>query len=83
VPLQPQGRSPLRPLPPGPLRRQASELAEKGADSQQLRLKGRDVGSRIGAADDIDFKKLGHKDGPILSGGRFKTLPLGYGATKK
>lgn len=59
------------------------ELVEKGVDFEHLRLKGRDVGGLIGATDYIDFRKLGYKDDPILSGGRFKTLPLGYGVTNK
>jgi hypothetical protein len=40
--------------------------------------KGRDVSHLIGKTDYIDFKALGYKGDPILYGGRFKKLPMGY-----
>jgi hypothetical protein len=40
--------------------------------------KGRDVSHLIGKTDYIDFKALGYKGDPIIHGGRFKKLPMGY-----
>lgn len=54
------------------------ELARKGTDFETMAAKGRDVVDLIGATDYIDFKKLGYKGDPIIHGGRFKTLPLGF-----
>jgi octaheme c-type cytochrome (tetrathionate reductase family) len=59
------------------------ELVEKGADFELLKIKGRDVGSLIGVSDYINFKALGYKGDPITTGGRFKELPLWYGASEK
>ena len=56
------------------------KLVRTGADFRLLQSRGRDVGGLIDATDYIDFKKLGYKGDPIIHGGRFKKLPLGYGA---
>lgn len=59
------------------------ELAEMGTDFAFLHSKGRDVEDLIGVTDYIDFTKLGYKGDPIVNGGRFKELPLGYGVIKQ
>lgn len=59
------------------------ELVEKGADFELLKVMGRDVEELIGSTDYIDFRKLGYKGDPIVYGGRFKKLPLGYGLGAK
>jgi hypothetical protein len=59
------------------------ELVEQGADFELLKMMGRDVDDLIGSTDYIDFRKLGYKGDPIVYGGRFKKLPLGYGLTRK
>jgi hypothetical protein len=40
--------------------------------------RGRDVSHLVGTTDYIDFKALGYKGDPIIHGGRFKKLPMGY-----
>jgi hypothetical protein len=40
--------------------------------------RGRDVSHLVGTTDYIDFKALVYKGDPILHGGRFKQLPMGY-----
>ena len=62
---------------------QYRELVGKGTNFEQMLAKGRDVGDLIGVTDYIDFKKLGYKGDPVLQGGRFKKLPLGYEAKIK
>jgi hypothetical protein len=42
-----------------------------------MKARGRDVSALIGKTDYIDFKALGYRGDPILTGGRFKRLPLG------
>jgi hypothetical protein len=42
--------------------------------------KGRDVSDLVGTTDYIDFKALGYKGDPIIFGGRFKKLPMGFKA---
>jgi hypothetical protein len=37
----------------------------------------------IGVTDYLDFKALGYKGDPIICGGRFKKLPLGYRKSEK
>ena len=49
-----------------------------GTDFKTMQSKGRDVGELIGTTDYIDFKALGYKGDPIIHGGRFKRLPMGY-----
>ncbi|MDK2956960.1 MAG: hypothetical protein PWQ57_2456 [Desulfovibrionales bacterium] len=56
------------------------KLAHKGTDFSWLASRGRDVRGLVNATDYIDFKALGYKGDPILYGGRFKKLPLGYNA---
>ncbi len=53
-------------------------IAHKGTDFSYMAEKGRDVSHLIGVTDYIDFKALGYKGDPIIYGGRFKKLPLGY-----
>ena len=56
------------------------KLAHKGTDFSYLESKGRDVKDLIGSTDYINFKALGYKGDPIIYGGRFKKLPMGYKA---
>ena len=46
-------------------------------DFAWMQKRGRDVSHLVGATNYIDFKALGYKGDPILTGGRFKKLPLG------
>ena len=57
------------------------KVARKGTDFSYMMSKGRDVGHLIGATDYIDFKALGYTGDPIVHGGRFKKMPMGYRAT--
>ena len=57
-------------------------LSSKGTDFSFMAAKGRDVKHLIGATDYIDFKALGYPGDPIIHGGRFKQLPMGYKAHK-
>ncbi|MFZ5569677.1 MAG: tetrathionate reductase family octaheme c-type cytochrome [Thermodesulfobacteriota bacterium] len=59
------------------------EIAHKGTDFSYMAEKGRDVGHLIGSTDYIDFKALGYKGDPIVHGGRFTKLPMGYAGDKK
>jgi len=54
------------------------KIAQKGTDFSYMASKGRDVNHLIGKTDYIDFKGLGYKGDPIIHGGRFKKLPMGY-----
>jgi len=54
------------------------KIAQKGTDFSYMASKGRDVSHLIGTTDYIDFKALGYKGDPIIHGGRFKKLPMGY-----
>lgn len=54
------------------------KIAHKGTDFSYMASKGRDVSHLIDTTDYIDFKALGYKGDPILTGGRFKKLPMGY-----
>jgi octaheme c-type cytochrome (tetrathionate reductase family) len=56
------------------------QIAHKGTDFSYMASKGRDVSDLIGSTDYIDFKALGYKGDPIVYGGRFKKLPMGYKA---
>ncbi len=56
------------------------KIAQKGTDFSYMASKGRDVSHLIGKTDYIDFKGLGYKGDPIIHGGRFKKLPMGYKA---
>ncbi len=53
-------------------------LAQRGTDFSWLASQGRDVSHLIESTDYIDFKALGYRGDPIIHGGRFKKLPLGY-----
>lgn len=53
-------------------------LAHKGTDFSYMVEKGRDVRHLINTTDYVDFKALGYPGDPILTGGRFKRLPMGY-----
>ncbi len=57
------------------------KLAHRGTDFAGMHAKGRDVSDLIGVTDYLGFKELGYKGDPILFGGRFKKLPLGYSAS--
>ncbi|MBF0452992.1 MAG: tetrathionate reductase family octaheme c-type cytochrome [Candidatus Magnetomorum sp.] len=54
------------------------KLVEQGIDFQLLQQRGRDSQSLIDSTDYINFKALGYKGDPIIYGGRFKKLPLGW-----
>lgn len=54
-------------------------LSSSGTDFSWMKARGRDVSALIGKTDYIDFKALGYRGDPILTGGRFKRLPLGGG----
>ena len=56
------------------------KLARKGTDFSYLESRGRDVRPLIGSTDYIDFKALGYQGDPVVYGGRFKKLPMGYKA---
>jgi len=58
------------------------KIAHKGTDFSYMASKGRDVSHLIGTTDYIDFKSLGYKGDPIIHGGRFKKLPMGYKTEK-
>jgi octaheme c-type cytochrome (tetrathionate reductase family) len=58
------------------------KLAHKGTDFSWMVTQGRDVSDLIGTTDYIDFKALGYKGDPVIYGGRFKKLPMGYKAEK-
>jgi octaheme c-type cytochrome (tetrathionate reductase family) len=55
-------------------------IAHKGTDFSYMASMGRDVSHLVGSTDYIDFKALGYKGDPIIYGGRFKKLPMGYKA---
>ncbi len=48
------------------------KIAPEETDLSYMASKGRDVSHLIGTTDDIDFKALGFKGGPINHGARFK-----------
>jgi hypothetical protein len=54
------------------------ELSTKGMDFGLLLRRGRDVEALVGQTDYIDFESLGYEGDPIVHGGRFTKLPLGY-----
>jgi len=54
------------------------KVVTKGTDFKAMKAAGRDVGELINTTDYIDFKALGYKGDPIIYGGRFKKLPMGY-----
>jgi octaheme c-type cytochrome (tetrathionate reductase family) len=54
------------------------KIAHKGTDFSFMKSKGRDVADLIEKTDYINFKALGYKGDPIIYGGRFKKLPMGY-----
>ena len=54
------------------------KISQKGTDFSFMASKGRDVSHLIGTTDYINFKALGYKGDPIIHGGRFKKLPMGY-----
>ncbi len=56
------------------------QIAHKGTDFSYMVSKGRDVSDLVGTTDYIDFKALGYKGDPVIHGGRFKKLPMGYKA---
>lgn len=54
------------------------KIAHKGTDFSFMKSQGRDVEPLIDKTDYINFKALGYKGDPIIHGGRFKKLPMGY-----
>jgi len=54
------------------------KVAHKGTDFSYMKSQGRDVDELINKTDYINFKALGYKGDPIIHGGRFKKLPMGY-----
>lgn len=59
------------------------KIAQKGTDFSFMVSRGRDVSHLIGTTDYINFKALGYEGDPIIYGGRFKKLPMGYGPPKE
>jgi octaheme c-type cytochrome (tetrathionate reductase family) len=59
------------------------KLAFQGIDFKLVHGKGRDARQRAKTTYYIGFEKLGYKGDPILFGGRFKQLPLGWRAASK
>jgi hypothetical protein len=57
-------------------------VATSGTDFRAMAAEGRDVEDLIGATDYIDFESLGYEGDPIIYGGRFKKLPMGYRASE-
>lgn len=57
------------------------KIAHKGTDFSYMESKGRDVSHLKGTTDYINFKTLGYKGDPIIYGGRFTKLPMGYKKT--
>lgn len=53
-------------------------IAHKGTDFSYMKSMGRDVDHLIEKTDYINFKALGYEGDPIIHGGRFKKLPMGY-----
>jgi hypothetical protein len=54
------------------------KIAQKGTDFSYMKSQGRDVEELIHKTDYINFKALGYKGDPIIHGGRFKRMPMGY-----
>jgi len=54
------------------------KIAHKGTDFSYMKSTGRDVAHLIEKTDYINFKVLGYIGDPIIFGGRFKKLPMGY-----
>lgn len=54
------------------------KLSTEGTNFEYMYEQGRDVKDLIDTTDFIDFKSLGYEGDPIIYGGRFKKLPLGY-----
>ena len=52
------------------------KLSQAGTDWEWMKSQGRDVSEYIGRTDYLNFKSLGYQGDPILTGGRFKKLPL-------
>ena len=63
---------------------QDAGLTEQAADRYEAIADqtGRDVADLVGKTNYIDYKALGYKGDPIIYGGRFKKLPMGYKAEK-
>lgn len=59
------------------------ELAYKGVDFKFLHRRTQSTEGLTNGEDYIDFKKLGYKGDPIVHGGRFKQLPLGWSEDKE
>jgi octaheme c-type cytochrome (tetrathionate reductase family) len=56
------------------------ELVRQGIDFQAMADNGCDVRDLVGITDYVEFEKLGYDGDPILTGGRFKQLPLALGS---
>jgi len=54
------------------------KLAARGTDFAKMMEKGRDVGHLTGKTDYLDVKAMGYKGDPVIFGGRFTKLPMGY-----
>ena len=59
------------------------KLAYQGIDFKFLHARGRDAKEWVESSDHIGFDKLGYKGDPIVFGGRFKQLPLGWHQVSK
>ena len=60
-----------------------NKLSQLGADFGFMKARGRDVSHLIGITDYLNFKALGYKGDPIIYGGRFTKLPMGYKTKSK
>lgn len=54
------------------------KIAHKGTDFSFMKSEGRNVGHLIDTTDYINFKSLGYQGDPVIYGGRFTKLPMGY-----
>ena len=59
------------------------KVAHKGTDFSWMAEQGRDVRHLVDQSDYIDFEALGYEGDPIVHGGRFKKLPMGYKTGEK
>jgi len=54
------------------------KLSARNTDFAKMQAKGRDVGHLVGQTNYLDFKAMGYKGDPVIFGGRFTKLPMGY-----
>jgi len=59
------------------------DLANSGMDQKRIHIVKKSSRRQIDQTDWIDFKALGYEGDPIIYGGRFKKLPLGWQKTTR